>query len=1048
MLRRLFVLLPLFTLTLLHAQEERPLVHSLFTDNMVLQRGIRAPIWGWAEPGTEIKVTINNRSRSTTAQEDGRWQANLPILEAGGPFQLTVEGPKKEITLKNVMAGDVWICSGQSNMEWSVAASNNAQEEIAAGSHPNVRLFTVPRRVSMTPQETVEGNWSVCSPETVARFSAVGYYFGRQLNRDLDVPIGLIHTSWGGTIAEAWTSAEALETMDDFRPAVRQFRKQAAEMAAGTDSFDQRLEAWWKANDKGTSGSWFGNIDDAAWKSMQLPGNWESRGLPNYDGTVWFRRSVELTAAASGKPGVVSLGAIDDQDTVFINGKRVGGMQQWNAPRSYRIPAGVLKEGTNTVAVRVLDTGSGGGFIGNPDQMKLTPNGATPVSLAGDWKFKPSMTVQQVRNQPRRIGGNPNVTTVLYNGMLAPLVPYGIKGAIWYQGESNAGRAEQYRTLLPTMIRDWRSRFDVGEFPFLLVQLANFRQLQTEPAEGGWATLREAQWLTAAAHPQTGLAVITDIGAANDIHPRNKQDVGRRLALQARSVAYGEDVVAAGPTFRVMTVTGNSVRLMFDSVGGGLRVHGDTLKGFAVAEADGEFVWADARIDGDTVVLSADGVASPMRVRYGWANNPIGILFNAKGLPAGPFRTDLDDQAKSLLSQEPQAANPLPTAKPESVGMSSEVLARIRPELQKYVDAGRVPGAIVAVARKGKLVLFDAVGQRDIQTGAPMQKNSVLRFYSMTKAITSVGVMMLVEEGKVKLDEPAHSYLPELKGMQVSEGDGVRPASRPFTVRDLLRHTSGLTYGIFGSTPVDQAYVQADVLGSRDLNDMTKRLGKLPLLCDPGTQFNYSVSTDVLGAVIERVSGTTLDEYFRQRILTPLRMVDTSFWVPVENQKRFASTHSPLLTGGLSVSDPAWKSEFIASPGMLSGGGGLVSTAHDYLRFCQMLVNGGELEGVRLLKTGTIREMTRNQLSEEAFPISVGGPERPGVGFGLGFSVVAESRSEPHRVGEYGWGGLASTHFWIHPDQDLAVVVLTQHIPFNFQLENLVKPIVYEAIQD
>lgn len=626
--------------------QDKPLVHPLFTDHMVLQRELPAPIWGWAAPGCEIKVSLAGKTASTKADDSGRWQAKLGPFPAGGPHSLRVAGPKT-VVIQDVLIGDVWICSGQSNMEWGVAGSNNAQQEIAAANHPSVRLFTVPKSVSLRPQELVSGQWQICSPQTVAGFSAVGYFFGRDLNKALDVPIGLIHTSWGGTVAEAWTSAEALSTMDDFQPAVEQFRQMAAALEAGTDKFEEQLAKWWRENDPGSADG-LGWADPALktadWKSMNLPTQWEQAGLPDYDGVVWFRKEFELPESAAGRDGTLSLGPIDDIDTTWVNGVRVGGMNTWTDPRVYKVPGHVLKAGRNVVSVRVLDTGGGGGIYGQADQMRFEPSGGgNRIPLAGVWQYKASTSLAQTKPVPQRLDNNPNVVTVLYNGMIAPLIPYGVKGAIWYQGESNAGRPLQYRTLLPTMIRDWRTRFGVGEFPFLVVQLANFMAVQQQPAEPGWAELREAQLLTSLKTPRCGLAVAIDIGEANDIHPRNKQDVGARLALAARGIAYGQSIEYSGPVFKSMEVAEGQARLRFEHIGGGLVAKGSgPLKGFAIAGADKRFVFAEAKIDGDTVVVSSPQVPQPVAVRYGWANNPVCNFYNQAGLPASPFRTDID----------------------------------------------------------------------------------------------------------------------------------------------------------------------------------------------------------------------------------------------------------------------------------------------------------------------------------------------------------------------------------------------------------------------
>ena len=379
---------------------------------------------------------------------------------------------------------------------------------------------------------------------------------------------------------------------------------------------------------------------------MKLPTQWEQAGLPEFDGVVWFRKEFDLPESAANKDGTLRLGPIDDIDTTWVNGVRVGSTSTWTDPRIYKVPGRVLKAGRNVVAVRVLDTGGGGGIYGQADQLKFEPgDGGQPIALAGPWQYKASVPLAQTKPVPQRLDNNPNVTTVLYNGMIAPLVPFGVKGAIWYQGESNAGRPMQYRTLLPTMIRDWRARFGVGDFPFLIVQLANFMAVQQQPVEPGWAELREAQLLTALKEPRCGLAVAIDIGEANDIHPRNKQDVGGRLALAARGIAYGQSIEYSGPVFKSMEVTGGKARLRFEHVGGGLVAKGgEPLKGFAIAGADERFVRGEATIEGDAVVVWSSEVAQPVAVRYAWANNPICNLYNQAGLPASPFRTDVDAQ--------------------------------------------------------------------------------------------------------------------------------------------------------------------------------------------------------------------------------------------------------------------------------------------------------------------------------------------------------------------------------------------------------------------
>ena len=621
------------------AEQALPGVHPLFSDHMVFPRDIAAPVWGWAKPGSEVTVQMGDKNEKAKADKSGRWQVKIGPFGAGGPHTLTISG-SINATINNVLIGDVWLCSGQSNMEWGVASSHDADKEIAAANHPNIRLFQVPKLISLHPEDVVNSKWAACSPDTIKSFSAVGYYFGRTLHQDLNVPIGLINSSWGGTVAEAWTSAKALRTMDDFKGPVHDVERMSKN---GQVDFDQEMTKWWKHNDPGSNnGLGFADpaLDVGGWKTMAQPGAWENLGLPDFDGIVWLRRDFELTEEQLGKDLMLHLGPIDDRDTTWVNGSKVGEANQWDVQRVYKVPRKLLKTGRNTVTIRILDTGGNGGLYGNPDQLKLVREGKDLLRLDGEWRYQASAVLKDMTTPPQRLDGNPNVPTVLSNGMIACLEPFAIKGAVWYQGESNAGRPGQYRQLLPTMISDWRKRFEVGDFPFYIVQLANFMDTTSDPVQSGWAELREAQLLTAMNTPNCGVAVSIDIGDAKDIHPRNKQDVGRRLALQALHKTYGKNIVYEGPRYKAITIDGDKIRVQFDSIGGGLMVRGDQLTGFAIAGADGKFSHAKALIDGDSIVVSADGIAEPKTVRYGWANNPAATLFNKDGLPASPFRSD------------------------------------------------------------------------------------------------------------------------------------------------------------------------------------------------------------------------------------------------------------------------------------------------------------------------------------------------------------------------------------------------------------------------
>ena len=643
----LFVLLLLVALPVVSSP--KPLLHPLFSDHAVIQRNIEAPVWGWADPGGAVTVEFAGKTVRTRAAADGKWLVRLGPFSAGGPYTLTVRtNDGNSATAKDVLIGDVWICSGQSNMEMGIKLVRNAEEEIANARYSGLRLFTVPKKIALEPVDLVEATWEKCTPETVAEdgwggFSAVAYFFGRDLYKTLKTPIGLIHTSWGGTIAEAWTSGKALSKLDDFRDALASLKEATAALRSGKDKFEELMDRWWRKNDPGSRNGlgWADpSLDDSAWKKMNLPGPWEEGGLGAFDGIVWFRKKIRLTESEAGAKALLSLGAIDDRDTTWLNGVKVGALNIWNAPRRYRIPAGLLKAGVNVIAVRAVDTGGPGGFTSKPEKLFLKIGNKT-IPLAGEWLYRASTPIAETTPPPERIGKSPNVPTVLFNGMIAPLIPYAVKGAIWYQGESNAGRPYQYRKLLPTLITDWRGRFGVGEFPFLVVQLANFMARQKEPVEPGWAYLREAQLLTALRLRNVGLAVTIDIGEARDIHPKNKQDVGRRLALAALALAYGRDLEYSGPIYKKMQVEGNKIRLFFDHVDGGLVARGGgKLKGFAVAGKDRKFFWADAEIDGRTVVVSSPEVPEPAAVRYAWANNPVCNLYNEVGLPASPFRTD------------------------------------------------------------------------------------------------------------------------------------------------------------------------------------------------------------------------------------------------------------------------------------------------------------------------------------------------------------------------------------------------------------------------
>ena len=650
--RKLAALLLLLGPGASHATVRLP---ALVGSHMVLQRERPVPVWGWAAPGEKVSVTFQSKTYPATAPDaTGRWQATLPATPAGGPYTLTIKG-QNTLEVDDVLFGDVWLASGQSNMQFKVKDSNpggyqpvqNADQEIAAANWPSIRAFTVAQTVAYRPQAEVAGSgWLVCSPATVAQFSAVAYFFGRDLYQHYHVPIGLLISSWGGTPAEAWTSAEGLRALPEFGPRVASFAQRTTSLADDQRAFDAQQRAVFqnlRAHDRGYlpgGRTWASpDFDARAWPTMPVPGLWESQpGLASYDGVVWLRKEIDLPASLAGQPLTLALGKIDDADSTWVNGVRVGATNGYDRPRTYQVPAGLLRPGRNVLAVRVLDTGGGGGIAGEPATLALSGAGRT-ISLAGPWQYQVGLDPKALPVPPVA-GGASNAPTALYNGMIAPLQPVALKGVIWYQGESNADRAEQYRALFPALITDWRRHWG-AELPFLFVQLAGFQPTRPEPAPSAWAELREAQAQTLAL-PRTGMATAIDIGEAADIHPHNKQEVGRRLALAARRVAYADNaVVFSGPTYASMAAAGPAIKLKFSNLGAGLAAKdGAALQGFAVAGADRQFHWATARLVGNEVVVESAQVPAPVAVRYDWADTPTGNLYNKDGLPAVPFRTD------------------------------------------------------------------------------------------------------------------------------------------------------------------------------------------------------------------------------------------------------------------------------------------------------------------------------------------------------------------------------------------------------------------------
>lgn len=651
--RKLF-LASVFATLGVHAEPVRADVElpSIFSGGMVLQRDTEALIWGTADPGEVVSLRASWSGDVHWARADGAgdWWIEIATPGAGGPHSLSVEG-KNRIELEDVWTGEVWLCSGQSNMEWRLGGGIvGAEEAIAAAEYPQLRKFEVPNAVSLLPKADGGGAWVPCTPETAASFSATAFFFARDLHAELGVPIGLIVSDWGGTPAEAWTSREALAAeLDDFDGALDRFAAWATDGDALARSLEQRRSAFFEElarRDPGMTGGWMEETLSGAaaegWSTVEQPALWRDHGIGDHDGIVWMRREVTVGEGWAGRELSLSLGPIDDQDVTYWNGVRLGaheGDGHWNTPRGYTVPADLVRAGRNVIAIRVLDTGGAGGLAGEAEAMTLERPDVRGqgMRLDGPWQLRVGATLSSLGGWPRSAAFNQNSPTSLFNAMIAPLVPYAMRGAIWYQGESNRGRGEQYRRLFPTLIEDWRRRWGRGDFPFYFVQIAPFGYGNDT---GQAAEIREAQMM-ALDLPNTGMACTMDIGNPRDIHPRNKLDVGKRLALWALAKDYGRgDLVYSGPIYRSMEREGDALRLHFDHALGGLAsVDGGAIEHLEIAGADGVWHPAVGVLDGATLLVRSEAVEAPVHARYAWGAADRGTLTNGAGLPASSFRT-------------------------------------------------------------------------------------------------------------------------------------------------------------------------------------------------------------------------------------------------------------------------------------------------------------------------------------------------------------------------------------------------------------------------
>ena len=638
-----------------------PFVSTLFADNMVLERNRPDAIWGWSDPGDQIKVEIGGRTATAVAGADRRWQTKIDPPAVGGPYTMTITGQHQVATIKNVAVGDVWFCSGQSNMQFGLRQAKTGTEDAAKADLPNIRFFTVAQRSPYHPIDNVSGSWNVVTPDSAGRVAAVAFYFARKVQQETHIPIGLIISAVGGVPAETFMSIDAVKQIHDFDPLVTEYNRIVAENKG--PEYGNFVQHWYDDYDPGMKEHWAAlDYDDSSWKTVTIPGGFAELGVPDTPALVYFRKTFDVTAAdlaaapapsapaagarggRGGFPGFgrdsVQLGIIEKMDTVYINGQEIGGSAWVENPRRYGIRPGMLHPGKNVITIRVLKSLPKGGFESKPEDLKMTIGDKT-IPLAGEWKAKLAVDGRPPQPMPLRYQNWPQMPGVLYTGMLQPIAPYSLAGAIWYQGEENSPRGYQYRRVLSAMIADWRKTFQEPNLPFIVVQLPAFMQHSDTPTDDDWSDLRESQLVVSQTVPNTCLAVTIDTGDPNNIHPTDKEPAGDRIARCALKLAYGDKkVVAEGPTVDKVERRKGEIRIKFSHADGGLVAKGDKLPEFAIAGDDQQFHWATARIEGDTIIVSSPEVANPKEVRYAWQSYPNATLFNGAGLPASPFRTD------------------------------------------------------------------------------------------------------------------------------------------------------------------------------------------------------------------------------------------------------------------------------------------------------------------------------------------------------------------------------------------------------------------------
>ncbi|MRX68341.1 sialate O-acetylesterase [Flavobacterium resistens] len=638
-MRKVLILISVLICGTIYSQIKLP---RLISDGMILQRDIPVKIWGWAAPNEKIEITFNKKKFQTTTSQDGNWILTLPSQKAGGPYEMTLTA-SNTIVVKNILFGDVWLCSGQSNMELPMERVKDKYSGVISKiNNSEIRQFLVPDQYDFSKENTdlSSGEWKEANASNILSFSAVAYFFASEIYAKYKVPIGLINSALGGSPAESWLSADAIKKFPDYDAEYQKFKD--GTLGAQIEANDKKVSADWYSEvnrqDEGLKKQWSkADFDDIDWPVMNIPGYWTDYALEKTNGAVWFRKEVNLSNLKASSAKLI-LGRIVDADSVYVNGNFVGTTSYLYPPRKYSFDPKLLKEGKNEIAIRVINNSGKGGFVEDkPYQLVLDKDS---IDLKGEWKYKLGVKMAPLP-PPTFIRWKP---VGLYNSMIAPLKNYAIKGVLWYQGESSTKKPQEYGALMETLITSWRKEWKQGDFPFLYVQLTNFMEPKTEPSESNWAALRQQQKNTLAV-PNTGMAVTIDLGEWNDIHPLNKYDVGKRLSLQARKVAYGEkNIVSSGPLFKSMEQKGNQLILSFSDTGSGLIAkNNSSLKGFEIAGSDGKFVWANAKIEGNKIKIWNENISKPVKVRYAWADNPIEAnLYNKENLPASPFEGSLD----------------------------------------------------------------------------------------------------------------------------------------------------------------------------------------------------------------------------------------------------------------------------------------------------------------------------------------------------------------------------------------------------------------------